>query len=158
MERPLIFLDIDGVLNDHEWDEDADLCLIHQRCVREFNWLVRELGGADIVVSSAWRYMVLRGSMTVEGFGNMLRTHGVTSQAEFIDTTKSDETITTRSEQVREWVDRNNRSRWIVLDDMPFSCPIADRFIAVDGATGLTRADCERAITVMEVATLAMQG
>lgn len=83
MKRNILFLDIDGVLNGHEFSEEAQSCTLKPACVEAFNRLLREgekIEGFGIVVSSAWRYMVFRESMTWVGFGHMLQTHGVSTR------------------------------------------------------------------------------
>lgn len=72
----LIFLDIDGVLNGHKFCKAAQSTGIDPTRVRELNRIVRRTGAA-VVLSSAWRYMVHGKAMTLDGFGYMLRTHGV---------------------------------------------------------------------------------
>lgn len=62
-----IFIDIDGVLNDHSISNDSGYCGILPICMSRWNSILRSTG-AQVVISSAWRYMVLEGSMTLEGF------------------------------------------------------------------------------------------
>ena len=71
----LLFLDVDGVLNCHDWDAKAQSCRIRHKCVAQLNRIVRATG-VKIVLSSAWRYMIHGKAMTLDGFGYMLRTHG----------------------------------------------------------------------------------
>lgn len=77
----IIFLDIDGVLNNHQFNEVAGSCIIQQDSVQCLNSIMH-LTGAKIVVSSAWRYMRTGGrrgipSMTDDGFKYMMQTHGL---------------------------------------------------------------------------------
>jgi hypothetical protein len=71
----LIFLDIDGVLNAHHYMREAQSCNICRPCVVQFNRVIKATG-AKVVLSSAWRYMVHGKTMSLKGFGYMLRTHG----------------------------------------------------------------------------------
>lgn len=71
----LIFLDIDGVLNGHDWDPKAVSNRIRPECVQRLNRIVRATE-ARIVLSSAWRYMVHMKALTLLGFEYLLRTHG----------------------------------------------------------------------------------
>ena len=65
-ERPnahamkLIFLDIDGVLNDRAFHEDAQSNTIKPECVAHFNRLIHETG-ASVILTSAWRCLTLDG-------------------------------------------------------------------------------------------------
>jgi hypothetical protein len=72
----LIFLDIDGVLNGHQRQPGSPYCGIQQENVKPFNWLLERLE-PQIVLSSAWRYIVHGKDMTLSGFEYMLLTHGV---------------------------------------------------------------------------------
>jgi hypothetical protein len=73
----LLFLDIDGVLNSHDQHPNG-YCGIHPEKVMLLNGIV-EKTNCKIVISSAWRYMILRGDMTLKGFGNLLGTYGASS-------------------------------------------------------------------------------
>lgn len=75
MVGPFIFLDIDGVLNHHVTHRNgySGLC---PDCVKLLNRTL-DVTGAKIVVSSAWRYFVLRGEMNLAGLSGLLCTHGV---------------------------------------------------------------------------------
>ena len=72
----LVFLDMDGVLNGHQYMREAESCNICRPCVLQLNRIIRRTD-CHIVLSSAWRYMVHGRAMTLSGFGYMLRTHGV---------------------------------------------------------------------------------
>jgi hypothetical protein len=73
----LLFLDIDGVLNAREeLDPDVNCGTFHRDKVDRLNRVLRKTG-AKIVVSSAWRYLINRAEMTIEGFDWLLRSHGV---------------------------------------------------------------------------------
>lgn len=72
----VIFLDIDGVLNDHTQMENH-YCGTKYECVQQFNRILDAVPEAKIVISSAWRYMILRGDVTLKGFEMLLLTHGV---------------------------------------------------------------------------------
>lgn len=85
----LLFLDIDGVLNGHDWDEGAQSNRIRYQCVRELNRIIAETG-AKVVLSSAWRYMIHGRQMTLAGFGYLLRTHGA-SCLQLVGLTEPDE-------------------------------------------------------------------
>jgi hypothetical protein len=69
---PLLFLDVDGVLNSHDANE-YHFNTIHRDKIERLNRIVKATG-AEIVISSAWRYMILGGSMTIDGFRYLLQT------------------------------------------------------------------------------------
>jgi len=92
--KKIIFLDIDGVLNNHVFDRIAGSSTILPVCVGQLNRIIHATGAA-VVLSSAWRYMCLDGKefpagMTLKGFEYMLRTHGVTQRISIIGHTEPD--------------------------------------------------------------------
>ncbi len=72
----LLFLDIDGVLNNHKYEADVLCGQIHKDKVELLNRILRETG-CHIVLSSAWRYIVHRGESNLLGMEWLLRSHGV---------------------------------------------------------------------------------
>lgn len=112
----IIFLDIDGVLNGHTRFPNG-YCGTRWECVEQFNRILAETG-ADVVVSSAWRYLVLSGSMTLKGLENLLLSHGVDCLGKVVGVTSSDEDIPDRGLQVRHWMNEHGDGRrCVVLDD-----------------------------------------
>src|SRR4051812_43157756 len=75
MAEKYLFLDIDGVLNNHV-KMDNGYCGIDARRMRLLGQLVDRVPRVKIYLVSAWRYMILSGDMTLAGFKNMLLTHG----------------------------------------------------------------------------------
>ena len=151
---PVLFLDMDGVLNGHDYDPKAESCTIRPACVARLNRVLDETG-AVVVLSSAWRYMVLLGAMTLDGFGYMLRTHGV-RKCRIIGTTAKDTQVEDpeeRGRQIRAWLDAHPEvTRYVVVDDMKagFSgLPI----VRTDGLVGLTDADADAIISSLNRVT-----
>lgn len=150
----IIFLDIDGVLNGHEFLVEAKSCKINPDCVRRLNRILTETD-ARIVLSSAWRYMVHGHGMTLRGFGYMLRTHGMLGSLNgcedlIVDLTCRDEDIPERPDQIRAWLRSHGRPdhRYVVLDDLDTDwgdLPI----VLTDSTTGLTDDDADRAIAML---------
>lgn len=58
----LLFLDIDGVLNDHT-RTPSGYCGIQADKVSHLNFILKEAPEVQIVISSAWRYIMLRGDI-----------------------------------------------------------------------------------------------
>lgn len=161
----VLFLDIDGVLNGHEWDDEAKSCNIRRECVRRLNRVVRETG-CKVVLSSAWRYIVLGGDMTLRGFGYMLRTHGLTAEGGtmnlIVGHTEADADPPgadgERAGQVRKWLDEWNgpfhshpkATTYAVVDDDDDGFTAAGMpCVITDGGRGLTDADADRLIALL---------
>lgn len=98
----ILFLDIDGVLNDHGQMMNL-YCGIHRDKVDLLNEVI-DATDCYIVISSAWRYMMLGGEMTVQGFEYMLLSHGLKCHNRIIGHTPSDEDVDTRGKQITEWI------------------------------------------------------
>lgn len=158
MAIDVLFLDIDGVLNNHVMNAHSESNTLLPECVEEFNRILLEVQ-PRVILSSAWRYMVSAGAMTLPGFAYMLRTHGVhklISQLLY-GVTRSDEVLPTRGSQIRRWLDDSNAvfslvRSFVVLDDAPAGMcfnPVADRLVKTDGNVGLTETDADRVIEML---------
>lgn len=119
MIGPFIFLDIDGVLNGHNPHTNG-YCGCDADNVRVLNGILNQTG-AKIVVASAWRYFVLRGEMTVQGFGGMMCTHGL-KWGSIVDVLGPDKFPDDRGALIEEWFAAKwglaHERRYVVLDDM----------------------------------------
>lgn len=142
----VIFLDIDGVLNDHT-PVVGNYCGINRRPARNFCRLLNR--NTQVVISSAWRYMVHGGAMTIEGFRYMLATHGIF--ANILGVTPTDETVLSRADQIMFTIYEHKISRFVVLDDLDLglSEKFGNRFVKVNGKRGLTMWDVKRAAKVL---------
>lgn len=143
----LIFLDIDGVLNDHNFDDDSKSSSFDRECVRCFNAIIAATN-PHIVISSAWRYMVHKQAMTIQGFEYLLRTHGLHVVDRVIGCTPLDEEIPEREHQILKWVHGHKPASWCVLDDLELCFgEHQGRFVKI--ANGLIEPDIERAVAAL---------
>jgi hypothetical protein len=150
MSNKVIFLDIDGVLNDHTYDNMAESNTLKKKCVDNFNHLLLQTD-AKIVISSAWRYLILGKHMSLLGFEAMLRTHGVACQGRLIGTTLPDETVYSRENQIREFLEslrERGKIKYAVIDDLPLELS-SDVFVRTDGNVGLTMNDVEKIVKIL---------
>jgi hypothetical protein len=134
----ILFLDIDGVLNGHRAHENG-YCGTYPSCVAVFNDILEHFPEIPIVVSSAWRYLVLNKCMTIKGFENMMLTHGLKCRGRFEGITVSDEVFSTREYQILDYVG-DSKSEWLAIDDLPLALPDTN-FYRTNGETGLTEED-----------------
>ncbi len=147
----LIFLDIDGVLNGHDWCEEAKSCLFRAECISNFNQILVKCEPV-VVLSSAWRYMIIGEATTLTGFEYMLRTHGVSEKLRLVGFTPSDEEIPTRGEQVSAWLKEHTVTvPYVVIDDLDLGIRAAGHpFVQTDGKLGLTEADVQSVISLLK--------
>lgn len=153
----VLFLDIDGVLNDHTYNEVAGSNTIKSECVEHFNQIIAKVPDLRIVLSSAWRYMVLNQAMTKSGFSYMLRTHGVRKEIYIYDVLCQDSTqvegdkgIRDRTEKIKAWTEMtcHTTDRWAALDDLALELD-PEHFVRTDGKVGLTEQDALRVIEML---------
>lgn len=145
----LIFLDVDGVLNGHQWIEHAKSTTLCPKCIEHFNRVLTKTG-AKVVLSSAWRYMVSGNAMTLKGFAYMLRTHGVAECIDIIGITPPDEEIPDRHSQIQEWMRRHGEDfgveSFVTLDDMHLPDV---RLVRCEERVGLTAELAQRVIDLL---------
>lgn len=151
----IIFLDIDGVLNDNDYQPGKPQ--IMPRFVEAFNQIIRRTG-ARIVLSSSWRMGIYEGLYTVQGFAALLESHAVNGR--LIGCTPKPGQYDTRGEEVMAWLKAKAEASpqmespvtsWVAIDDWGpdefESC--GDRFVWVDPGNGLTMAQAEKAIAIL---------
>lgn len=161
----VIFLDIDGVLNGHDWDQAAQSTRIQYRCIRQLNRIIKRTE-AKIVLSSAWRYMLLKvkkgrkvhpPAMLLHGFEYLMRTHG-TVGFRLIGTTRSDEEFgfpdpddSRRARQVIQWMEEFGKPEaFVVIDDDDFGFTRAGLpFVQTRPKWGLSKRDADAAIRIL---------
>jgi hypothetical protein len=166
MMEKFIFLDVDGVLNDHTKHPNG-YCGIRPECMYHLNRIVAETE-ARLVISSAWRYM-LNSAMSVDGFRYMLMTYGLDESVHISGKTAIDELCPHRGEQISLWVADYTKFTgdyppYVVIDDgsdepprhpetMTLSESLAlcqaGQWVKTTSNIGLTDADADRAIAIL---------
>jgi hypothetical protein len=154
----ILFLDCDGVLNGHEKLPGLEYCGIRPDCVARLNRVIAETD-CQLVISSAWRYMIIGGMMTKKGFEYLLITHGVRAAGRLHGRTVSDEIEKDRAQQILKYQRAalygygwQPCQQWCVLDDDPMTMNLeADqwRLVKTDGSKGMTDEDAQQAIEVL---------
>ncbi len=153
-----IFLDIDGVLNDHQCWPDTKCGRIRQENMAHLNTILGEVPEAQIVLSSAWRYC-FPGTRSIE---TLLASHGCNCIGRVHGRTKFDP-----SKDLPAWTDReawhrlgciwrlkqitwyaahHKLTRWVVLDDLPLNM---SQLVQTDPDVGLTAGHAHEAIKIL---------
>lgn len=149
--KRVLFLDIDGVLNNHNYDKIARSCVIKPIYVARLNEVISRTD-CSIVVSSAWRYMVLSMEMTLKGFEYLLRTHGVHCANRVVGHLAPDrnqDDPNDRAKLVYQWLLDHEVDSAVVVDDLDLQCSIP--FVRTDGAVGLTDQNVEEIVAAFGI-------
>ena len=155
MAKRIIFLDVDGVLNimsksynTLEIRKDRPNIYIEPHLVRRLEWLMDKTG-ADIVVSSSWRYDMdeLKKQMEASGFTKWDRVIGKTTY-----------NLDHRGEQILDWLN-NNSDKWdryvVIEDEIRDICEEGCEYIPksnvveVDSKNGLLHQDVVKAMSIL---------
>lgn len=168
MGPAFLFLDIDGVLNAHDFNPEAMCGPIHRDKVDRLNRVLRATG-AKVVLSSAWRYLVHRGECNLMGMEWLLRSHGMLANR-LVGITRPDTmerrpytgnpaewpVDNERGRQIADWIvgpgwrHYGEAGRHVVIDDLDLGIAEAGHpFVQTDGTVGLTDADADRAVALL---------
>ena len=135
----MVFLDFDGVLAPiRRWDRYEDL---DRACIQILNEIVTR-GGADVVVSSTWRY-----GRTVEELQAMLDAEGFIGRV--IDMTPSHVPGGSRGDEIAAWLADNAVNAFVIIDDHADMGALRTRLVQTHPARGLQPDDAARAIALL---------
>ena len=141
-------------------------CGINADCVRNLNSILVDIPDLKIVITSAWRYIMIGQQMTLKGFEYMLMVHGIDCRGRLHGHTDKDESpdlpqdiqdlawtaigLRLRGEQIRSYVARHGIKRYAVLDDLAID---ADNFVKTDPTIGLTLQEAVKVVDILLGAT-----
>lgn len=156
MNSSIIFLDFDGVLNTEQYQArlvmDGDLTkdawgpLFDPRAVGNLHKIV-EATGADIVISSSWRYIHRLGSLRMMWEIREL-------PGDILDTLPCGASYISRGEEIECWLSQHDQSNYIIIDDLNDFYPSQlDRYVETNPIVGISAADVERAIRILSQQT-----
>lgn len=137
--RRVIFLDIDGVLAPiRRWDRYGDL---DPGCMEVLNGIVAR-AGAEIVVSSTWRY-----GKTAAELQTMLTAAGFTGRV--VDVTPTGTPGASRGDEISAWLARHEVSGYVIIDDHVDVGELRPRLVQTHPAHGLRSADAPRVLATL---------
>jgi hypothetical protein len=136
----VIFLDIDGVLAPIRlWDRYGDL---DPACIRVLNEIVTR-GGADVVVSSTWRY-----GKTVAELQETLEAQGFVGRV--LDKTPVGAAGSDRGDEIAAWLAEHDVGGYVIIDDhVDMGAPLRTHLVLTQPAHGLQPADVPRALATL---------
>jgi hypothetical protein len=148
--RTVIFLDIDGVLNDAEpiqalpTRQSQWARLLDPERVSRLNDII-DATGAEVVLSSSWRQV-----HSLDDMQELLETRGF--EGRLVDETPIVDK--TRGEQIQAWLamHRGEVERYIAIDDSPFMEPLAEenRVKTSGRRGGITESERDEAIQKLQ--------
>src|SRR5579859_944750 len=140
----IVFLDIDGVLNNEatKFGRKFD-----RPCVRWLNYITTA-SGAQIVVSSTWRGM---GLMEIRA---VLSENGVTGKVHSLtpDLSRRGKVYVSveRGLEIQAWLDKHPRVEYfVILDDDADMAHLVDRLVQTKSLAGLTEWDARLALDIL---------
>jgi hypothetical protein len=135
----VIFLDFDGVVAPiRRWDRYEDL---DPACIQVLNEIVAR-GGADVVVSSTWRY-----GKTVAELQEMLDAQGFAGRV--VDKTPTGPPGADRGDEIAAWLAEHDVVGYVIIDDHVVMGEVRTHLVQTHPAHGLRPADVPRAITML---------
>lgn len=167
-ESRVLFLDIDGVLNAHDFCPLAMCGPIHRDKMVILNRVLTATD-AHVVLSSAWRYIAHRGEAKLAGLDWLLRSHGLHA-GRLVGYTREDTLVAEstrewdgstawpqeneRGGQILDWLKGRTRvKRVAVVDDLDLGITAAGLpLVQTDGKVGLTEADADRLVALLSPA------
>lgn len=150
----VIFLDIDGVLNSHQWNmahyrEEKSCVMVGPEhfcpvSVSNLRWLLVSDKDLKIVVSSSWRKI-----HSLDSIRGMLSVYGICSK-DIIDITPC--IWGPRGDEIRSWLDKHSEvTDFVVLDDDCDMTSVKDKFVQTDGEHGFMWKDAQKAADILNV-------
>lgn len=155
MQKPIIFLDFDGVVETIYWEQDENGVWnfnIHKYGKEQLNnkqaigWL-NELYSKvpyDIIVSSSWRI-----GMTIEELQNLITNSGFNPEIRVMGATPC--LCRQRGEEIQQWIDDNNfTGKFIIIDDDSDMCHLLPLLVRTDCQLGFTIYDFQKALKLLQ--------
>lgn len=152
MNRSIIFLDFDGVLNTERYQarlavdgkpiKDHWGPLFDPHAVANLRKII-EATDADIVITSSWRYLQRLGSLRM-----MWEVRGL--PGEVLDTLPCGASYISRGEEIEYWLNSHGQPDYVIIDDLDDFYPTQrDRYVETNPIVGITDADAKRAIEIL---------
>lgn len=145
-KRPVVFLDIDGVLNNVPETVGCPVIRPENAAVLTGLLLATRAG---VVLISSWRKWINDGLMLLEGMSLVLRTHGI--PAEVVGALPQRAlSPSERGPAIAEYAKQHGIERYVVIDDRPLDVP---NLVQTDGTVGMTTKDALTAYRILRDGT-----
>lgn len=155
----VLFLDIDGVLNNYNWFstpdykklqkqyKDVDYATrmrythIDPKCFANLNFLLKSVPELKIVLSSTWRIA----DITRDAF-NLLGKDIDNFNVRFLGYT---DVLKSRGQEIQKWLDRHPADAFVIIDDNRDMEHLTHKLMRIDGINGLSKQDVQAAIAIL---------
>lgn len=156
MNSSIIFLDFDGVLNTEQYQARLSMAgkpkkgvwgpLFDPRSVGNLRKII-ESTGAEIVISSSWRYIHRLGSLRMMWEVREL-------PGEILDILPCGASYISRGEEIECWLNQHGQSKYVIIDDLNDFYPTQlNQYVETSPILGITEADATRAIEILNSST-----
>ena len=155
MDKPIIFLDFDGVVETIYWEKDnyGTLTLNSlKKYPREYLNNTQAIGWLNelykkipynIVISSTWRI-----GMNIQQLQDLLERSGFDKKIKIIGTTPI--LHQKRGKETQKWIDDNHfKGKFIIVDDDNDMCHLSEHLIKTDSLLGFTIYDYQKSLEVL---------
>lgn len=161
---PVLFLDIDGVLNKKDsFDKVALSTTIDPALADVLNTVLDRVPECLVVASTSWRSAVTgaqvygkglarwTGLMDLDGFEFLLRTHRLHVAGRLAGCTPPDDEVRGRAAQISAWLERNPHGPWAAVDDYEGDDMMAlgGRLVRTDPNVGLSVCNADRLVALL---------
>jgi hypothetical protein len=157
MQTPIVFLDVDGVLNSRRWDARSGAAeeagppterelwerRIDPECVARLDRLLQRTG-AVVVVSSSWRKR-----LPLNEIVPILEARGF--RGRIVGATATEDNTASRGAEITRWLTENDTrgAAYVVLDDEVVEDVPPELVVRPSEGTGLTDQDIDRALLIL---------
>lgn len=152
MNRPIVFLDFDGVLNTEQYQaqlavngkptKDTWGPLFDPLAVENLRRIL-DATNAQIVISSSWRYV-----HSLDSLRMMWKVREL--PGEIRDTLACGATYISRGEEIEYWLKRNERPDYVIIDDLDdFSPAQRYHYVETNPIVGISEVDAQNAIEIL---------
>jgi len=156
---PIVFLDIDGVLNckleiDRRINNNEKLgtSLISEQCVRAFEQVISKVPTVKLVISSTWRYKFKNGYDKPDVFEGKLWSDyiGATIASRIVDQTSRTKANYCRGNDIHRWLKNNEHGNWVIIDDdqdmLDYQIP---NLVLTDWENGFTEQHISKVVEIL---------
>lgn len=122
IQSPVLILDIDGVLNGHEWCHGSPGPRLRQDCVERLQYVMTQVPDTKVVLASQWRHAIAEGIISLQGFEWAMKLFGL--RLSMLDILPYSSEVADRDLYTIAWISNNlgsverPRVPLCVLDDL----------------------------------------